>query len=1046
LALASGDRFFRDALAHDLADPLDAALAAAVQISGTATRTDGTARANRVQVLGVDARFWGLAAAVPPFEALAPGEVALNEPLAAQLRVGPGESILVRVPKPSQLSRDAPLAPAEDAAAALRLTVRAVVTDLQFGRFGLQSSQVAPYNAFVSLAALQQQLQIPGRANLVLAGPGAQSTPFLAGRLLRRVWQLSDAELELREVPEASVLELRSRRVFLEPAVVAAGQAASGQAGGVLTYLVNELRVADRATPYSMVTAMGAPVVPADMGDDEILINDWLAKDLAAKVGDRLALSYYVVGLGRALEERHATFRVRGILPLQGPAADRSLMPDFPGLTDAANCRDWDTGFPVQTSRVREQDERYWDDYRGTPKAFITLAAGQRLWRNRFGSLTALRYPLASTTQAALGQAILRALNPESVGLRFEPARVQALTAAAQSQDLGGLFLGFSFFLVVAALLLMALLFQFGLEQRATEVGTMLALGYTPRQVRRLLGWEGGALALAGGVAGVLGGVAYAQGMLYGLATLWRDAVGTTALGYHAAPLTLALGAGAGVVVAWLTIGLTLRRQAERPARELLAQGSEADGTSPARGTKPGRREWVMAVVAAGGAASLLLTAALRGETSAGFFFGAGALLLAAGLAGAAWLLQAGQLSAVRARLSLTGLGLRNVTRRKRRSLATVGLIACGSFLIASIGVFRLEAVRGAEQRRSGTGGFALVGESALPVVQDLNTERGREFYALEPKKLAGVNVVPLRVREGDEASCLNLNRAQKPRLLGVQPELLAQRRAFTFAKVARGLPPENPWLLLKEPAVSAGAPAVIPAVGDQASIVWAMGKQVGDTLPYTDEQGRSFQIRLVGAVANSILQGNLLIDEEHFVRLFPSESGYRMFLIDAPFSQAEPVAEHLMRALRDVGLELVPAAQRLAAFNAVQNTYLSTFQVLGGLGLLLGSAGLGIVVLRNVLERRGELALLLTVGLRPRSIRWLVLSEHGVLLLAGLAVGVLSAWVAVLPAVLSPGAVLPYRSLALTLGAVLANGALWTAVATHAALGGPLLDALRNE
>jgi len=39
-----------------------------------------------------------------------------------------------------------------------------------------------------------------------------------------------------------------------------------------------------------------------------------------------------------------------------------------------------------------------------------------------------------------------------------------------------------------------------------------------------------------------------------------------------------------------------------------------------------------------------------------------------------------------------------------------------------------------------------------------------------------------------------------------------------------------------------------------------------------------------------------------------------------------------------------------------VQNTYLGTFQILGGLGLLLGSAGLGIVVLRNVLERRGEL------------------------------------------------------------------------------------------
>ena len=41
-----------------------------------------------------------------------------------------------------------------------------------------------------------------------------------------------------------------------------------------------------------------------------------------------------------------------------------------------------------------------------------------------------------------------------------------------------------------------------------------------------------------------------------------------------------------------------------------------------------------------------------------------------------------------------------------------------------------------------------------------------------------------------------------------------------------------------------------------------------------------------------------------------------------------------------------------------------------GLLGLLLGSAGLGVVVLRNVLERRGELGLLQAVGFPRRSIR----------------------------------------------------------------------------
>jgi hypothetical protein len=375
-----------------------------------------------------------------------------------------------------------------------------------------------------------------------------------------------------------------------------------------------------------------------------------------------------------------------------------------------------------------------------------------------------------------------------------------------------------------------------------------------------------------------------------------------------------------------------------------------------------------------------------------------------------------------------------------------MGLLASGIFLIVAISAFQLDAVRDADRRGSGTGGFAFFGSSTFPVVQDLDTEAGRAFYALDSADLKDVRVVGLRVRDGDEASCLNLNRAQQPRLVGVNPDALASRNAFTFAKALKDAAAGPPWLALKQWDDPATGPAVVPAIGDLNSILWAMGRKVGDELTYRDERGREFRVRLVGAVANSILQGNLLIDEAAFVKLFPSEPGYRMFLVDAPQQGRESVASALSRGLRDAGLELVPTAARLAAFNAVQNTYLGTFQLLGGLGLVLGSAGLGIVVLRNVLERRGELALMRAVGFRPGALRRLVLVEHAALMLAGLAVGVVAATVAVLPALMSPGTTLPWRTLApLVTGAgAVGLGCAW--MATRLALRGDLLRALRSE
>jgi hypothetical protein len=282
------------------------------------------------------------------------------------------------------------------------------------------------------------------------------------------------------------------------------------------------------------------------------------------------------------LKEESRRLRIRKIQPLESP--DPSWTPPFPGVSEAENCRDWDPGIPIDTSRIRPKDEDYWDKFRGTPKAFINLKTGRQMWHNRFGDLTAIRYP-ASQNAAELERVLLAKLDPAEVGLAFQPVRDQALAAARESMDFGQLFIGFSFFLIAAALLLMAMLFVFNLEQRSEEAGLLLALGFRPGQVKRVFLVEGIAVALPGTAAGVIAGVVYAKLALQGLATVWRTAVNASSFLFHVEPSTLLTGVLAGALAAIAAMWLAARGQAPSARNCWRAVLSVRLRPSPIRGS-----------------------------------------------------------------------------------------------------------------------------------------------------------------------------------------------------------------------------------------------------------------------------------------------------------------------------------------------------------------------------------------------------------------------------------------------------------------------------
>ena len=1057
LALNSGNRFFRAQIADDLSKILDTTVAPLLQTNGIAIVEGGQRRLNNVQIIGVDDRFGKIAGIKDFYNHISPDEAIINHHLALRLQLKKGDEFLLRIKKLDMIPKDIPLSLDTDLTMARPFKIKAIASDTQFGRFNLKANQVAPNTVFVSLPALSKEMGYDNRANVLLTAAHNEAPAPGNDEAFKRVWTIADIGLEVKEFPGRDMIEIKSSRIFLDPPIVDAALKINKKAQPVLTYFVNEIRLEDKSTPYSFISAPGSSIVPPGIKDDEIMINEWLARDLGANQGDRIQLTYYVLGPMRDLIEKSTNFRVKAIVPLKNPYADRDLMPDFPGLSGEQNCRDWHPGIPIDLDKIRKKDEEYWDNYQGTPKAFVTINAAQRMWRNRFGDLTAVRF--VGLEKREIEKKLVGELDPASFGFVFREVREEGLRASVESVDFGQLFLGLSFFIIVAALLLTGLLYVFNVEKRSEENGLLLALGFPKKNIRRLVLMEGAVIIIIGSILGSAVGVLYNQFILYALKTVWHGVVGTSMLRVNVKFSTILMGTVIGIFIAFLTIWLVTRKQLKQPVTGLQKGLTKLEAFRE-------KRPFVSKLIGIlGMIAVIIILLTTKFETGRGafmFFFTAGSLLLISGLAfikiflyiltkkpdnkkflqGPGTVFSKRVPGRRRQEKSLFNIGVRNNARRPVRSLTLIGLLACGVFIVFTVGANRVISTQDAEKRGSGTGGFALYGESSVPILYDLNSQKGTNFYGLESINAKGVDYVQFRVKEGDDASCLNLNRVANPQLIGVDPDELIKRASFTFIEKTKEVDSTNPWGVLKQNLPD----GVIPGAADQTVILWGLGKAVGDTLTYMDEKGQTFKIKLVGGLANSIFQGNIIISEKALIQKYPSISGYRIFLIDAPFENLDEISKELSRAMQDQGLDLVPASARLAEFNRVENTYLSIFLILGTFGLILGSIGLGIVVWRNVKERRGELALLRAVGFSKESIQNMLLYEHMILLAAGIFCGIAAALLATLPSIMTPGSGIPYFTIIFLLIIVLINGVGWTYFASRTATRGDLLASLRNE
>ena len=1026
--------FFRAALADDLKAPS----APLIAFGGAVSHDESKRSAGRVLVYGIDDRF-GRFHGVDGLT-LDGREAFISPALASELGAKDGDGITLRVAKPTDIPLSTLQGRKEITGERIRLTVKRVLDRASLAEFSLAPSQGPVLAIYVPLSRLQRDLSLGDRANVLLVkGVGEGGIDDLVNGDLASVVTLDDLGLRTRSGPSGETI-VESRAGFITDALADRASDIARRDNRsmtpVLTYVANSIRIGNREIPYSTIAAIDqAAIINRAMDTPRpLFLNEWAAQDLGAGIGDTVTLDYYLWSDEDGLQTGSSQFTFAGVVPMSGMGGDQTLTPEYPGISDAADMTSWDPPFPVDLKRVRPKDEDYWDQYRAAPKAFIPLAEGQRLWGSRYGKVSSLRL---AGTEGIDPQSI----DPAAANFSARHVRDEAAAAAQGTTDFGQYFLYFSFFLVVSALLLAYLFFAVGLEQRTQEIGLLAAVGFSPGAIRRNFIIEGAVLAGIGAPIGAIAAVGYGAAIMYGLRTWWVGAVGTSELSLHVAPEWLAIGVIGALAAGLAAIWLGVRAMTRRSARSLLKGETDTLTKRPAIATKI-----AAAVLIATGMGLLLAAAAGAIDPTAGFF-GAGGAWLIGGLCAASIVLRRrrSSVSLGRGLAAMFRLGIRHTAVRPARSVLSLSLIAFACFVLVSVGAFRKDVTAATNDRASGVGGYSLMAEAVAPLMHDPNTREGRDGIGLEPSDavIASTAITRFRLRPGDETSCLTLYRPTNPRIIAPESSFFDEPR-FSFASSMASTPEEtaNPWRLLNR-TFDDGA---IPAIADQTTLMYVLHLGIGDDFTFTPEGHGEVRLRIVGALADSVLQSELIIGEQPFVRLFPRDEGYRVWMIETPSNTAAAVTSHLEDRLSDYGLDVFDTRERWAAYHQVENTYLATFQALGSLGLLLGTIGLGAVLARNVLERRREMGLLSAVGYAPANIRGMVLSEGMALVIGGLLIGTFCAIIAIVPALLDRAQSLPIVGLLTLLIGVVVTGALASLIAIRLTTRTSVVRAIKAE
>jgi len=945
-----------------------------------------------VSVWGVDSSL--IAIAAQDFVFPAAGEVVINRKTANELLLKEGDYLVVRLPN-TRMIPSGSLFVSDNYTASLRLQVKAVIDSRQSGNLNLRNEQSLPFNLFINRQELASELEMNGKCNIIMLNKK------LFGDELSESWKPDFSGIKKApQHPNGEQLregfhEVVSERVFLEKDLIDRLDERFPQTNRLFSYLVNDISNQkskienQKSIPYSFVTAIDR-FSGMELTDNDILLSDYTAHHLNATAGDTITLTFFVSTGLKALSEEQRAFVVRDILPLEMLQADGRLSAEFPGLSNVDNCTDWDNDLPIDMERITKEDEDYWDMYGSTPKALIAYAAGASLWGNNYGVATAVRITFCEPIGISGGEEWLLAeiLSPADAGIVVVSPRDTGLAAAQGGVDFASLFLSLAFFVIAAALLLATIPLGGMLHDRRKELLLLQALGYTPKRIQNILLNEIAVMTIGATIMGMIVAVLYNRLVLYALGNIWKGAVHTENFIVGIEPLSLIGGSLVSLTICFATVWLMLRRILKRDGKTTVHAASAKK-----------KKNWLLIVLLL--LMHILIFVNFAVAQSPVLYMATGVVALAVSILG-----YAGIVSRKAMNKGVTfhrkTIIYKNLDYRRRNGIISVAVLASGLFVVFSVGLNR-KSFADASSLASGTGGFTFWGENSVPLYHSLSTSEGRDRFGLSELPVA-TSILQFYRRGGDDASCLNLNKAPQPTILGVDANHLANA-SFTFAATLdiqtsnlkpqiSNLKPPDVWAALSQKGGD-----FYPVIADQTVLQWGLMKSVGDTITYFNRKGEPVILQFIGGLNNSIFQGNILIDKSFFSELW-GEDGSEVMLVQTADSTQQAVKQMLSQALANYGLRLSLCNERLKEFNSVTDSYLTIFLMLGGLGLLIGLFGMLLVVRRGLLDRVGEGSTLSAIGFESDTIKGQLFYENMTVPLYAVVAGTIASLVAVASAI----------------------------------------------